>query len=127
KAINIYAYYPMSTGYESGGYGLINLDGTLTPRAKEAGKIAGTVTEHGTLFENSIPIHAQIALLYNPLSQMIGGYNNVGTGISGLHSQALIGYYRYFNQHNIPVTFIDKKELAESNLSQYKLIIAPYS
>src|SRR5699024_4510487 len=27
KAVNIYAYYPMSTGYESGGYGLINLDG----------------------------------------------------------------------------------------------------
>jgi beta-galactosidase len=27
RAINMYAYYPMSSGYESGGYGLINLDG----------------------------------------------------------------------------------------------------
>jgi beta-galactosidase len=127
KAINIYAYYPMSTGYESGGYGLINLDGTLTKRAKEAGDIAKVVRKHGKLFENSPPIKAQIALLYNPLSQMIGGYNNVGTGISGLHSQALIGYYRYFNKHNIPVTFIDKKALTKANISQYKLIIAPYS
>ncbi len=33
KAINVYAYYPMSSGYESGGYGLINLDGTVTDRA----------------------------------------------------------------------------------------------
>jgi beta-galactosidase len=127
KAINIYAYYPMSTGYESGGYGLINLDGTLTKRAKEAGDIAKVVKKHGKLFENSPPIKAQIALLYNPLSQMIGGYNNVGTGISGLHSQALIGYYRYFNKHNIPVMFIDKKALTKANISQYKLIIAPYS
>ncbi|HLV02361.1 MAG TPA: beta-galactosidase, partial [Acidobacteriota bacterium] len=28
KAINVYAYYPMNSGYEAGGYGLINLDGT---------------------------------------------------------------------------------------------------
>jgi beta-galactosidase len=127
KAINIYAYYPMSTGYESGGYGLINLDGSLTKRAKEAGHIAKTVTNHGKLFENSPPVKAQIALLYNPLSQMIGGYNNVGTRISGLHSQALIGYWRYFNQHNIPVNFIDRETLEKDDLSQYKLIIAPYS
>jgi beta-galactosidase len=30
KAIATYAYYPMSTGYESGGFGLIHLDGRLT-------------------------------------------------------------------------------------------------
>ena len=38
KAICTYAYYPMSTGYESGGFGLVRLDGTLTERARVAGR-----------------------------------------------------------------------------------------
>ena len=33
RKIAIYAWYPMSSGYESGGYGLIELDGTITDRA----------------------------------------------------------------------------------------------
>ncbi|MGB9611256.1 MAG: beta-galactosidase, partial [Bryobacteraceae bacterium] len=36
KGIHFYAFYPMSTGYESGGFGLIGLDGTITERAREA-------------------------------------------------------------------------------------------
>ncbi len=127
KAINIYAYYPMSTGYESGGYGLVNLDGTVTARAKEAGSIASTVTRNAKLFAGSTPVQAQVALLYNPLSQMIGGYNNVGTDLSMLPSKSLIGYYRYFVQHNIPVVFIDRAELGARELSKYKLVIAPDS
>lgn len=127
KAINIYAYYPMSTGYESGGYGLINLDGTLTWRAREAGLIASTVTKNAHLFADSVPVHAQVALLYNPLSQMIGGYNNVGNDVSMLPSKSLIGYYRYFIQHNIPVTFIDREELSAKDFANYKLVIVPDS
>lgn len=127
KAINVYAYYPMSTGYESGGYGLINLDGTLTRRAREAGLIASTVTKHAHLFADSVPVRAQVALLYNPLSQMIGGYNNVGTDVSMLPSKSLIGYYRYFIQQNIPVTFVDRAELTAKDLAAYKLVIVPDS
>ncbi len=40
KAINYYAWYPMSSGYESGGFGLNELDGSVTERAKLAGSIA---------------------------------------------------------------------------------------
>jgi beta-galactosidase len=40
KRNKYYAYYPMSSGYEAGGYGLINLDGTITERAVHAGEIA---------------------------------------------------------------------------------------
>ena len=37
RSISFYAYYPMSTGYEAGGYGLVNLDGSLTDRSRRAG------------------------------------------------------------------------------------------
>ena len=50
KGINYYAWYPMSSGYESGGFGLNRLDGTITERAKEAGAIAKVVDRNQKLF-----------------------------------------------------------------------------
>src|SRR5690625_5624783 len=46
KGVNLYAYYPMSTGYEAGGYGLIHLDGSLTERAISTGEIAKIVDQN---------------------------------------------------------------------------------
>ena len=38
KSISFYAYYPMSTGYEAGGYGLVGLDGSRTTRSRRGGR-----------------------------------------------------------------------------------------
>jgi len=123
KAINIYAYYPMSSGYESGGYGLINLDGSITERARCAGQIARIIDEHKKLFLESNPVKAEIAIVYNPLAQMVGGEQR--GGFDG-HQNSLIGFYRFFAEHNVPVDFIHRKDLESGNISQYKLIIVPY-
>jgi len=123
KAINIYAYYPMSSGYESGGYGLIDLDGTMTERAKHAGQIARIIHENQKLLLESKPIPAQIAIVYNPLAQMVGGEQR---GDFDGHQNSLIGYYRFFAEHNILVDFIHRKHLEAGDVSQYRLIIVPY-
>lgn len=129
KAINIYAYYPMSSGYESGGYGLINLNGTVTPRAITAGKIAKIISKNSALFVNSSPVKPEVAIVYNPLAQMVGGLNAIGQSVNSarLHTESLIGYYRFFSSHNIPAGFIDLSDLKENNVSGYKLIIIPCS
>jgi beta-galactosidase len=125
KGIFTYAYYPMSSGYESGGYGLVNLDGTVTERATELGKLAKFIDDNKVMFALSKPVKPQIALLYNPLSQMVGGTRRVGTQDG--HTNSLIGYYRYFAEQNIPVDFIHRKDLESADLSQYKLLILPYA
>ena len=125
KGIFTYAYYPMSSGYESGGYGLINLDGSLTERAVELGKLAKMIDSLKTLFNKAKPVKAEIALLYNPLSQMVGGTRRVGTQDG--HTNSLIGYYRFLTDQNIPVEFIHRKDMETGDLSQYKLIIVPYA
>jgi len=124
KAINIYAYYPMSSGYESGGYGLINLDGSVTERAAAAGKTAGIVTRNMKLFLDSKPIPAQVAIVYNPLAQMVGGEQRTVT--ADLHQQSLLGWYRFFTERNIPVDFIHRRDLEKGEVSGYRLIIVPY-
>ena len=125
KGINVYAYYPMSSGYESGGYGLIELDGTVTERAISTGRIAQVVDANRMLFARAQPVPARVAIVYNPLSQMVGGAQRRQDWPQAMQN-SLIGYYRVFADHNIPVDFIHRNELEAGDLAQYKLIVVPY-
>ncbi len=124
KGVNIYAYYPMSTGYEAGGYGLISLDGTITDRATKAGEMAAMVNRNQDLFLASTPVKAKIAIVYNPLTQMVGGMQR--RDYPGALPNSLIGYFQTFANHNIPVDFIHLKHIENQDLSQYRLVIIPY-
>lgn len=124
KGVNIYAYYPMSSGYEAGGYGLINLDGTLTERSINAGKIADVVNRNQELFLNGTPTKAEVGIVYNPLTQMVGGMQR--RDFPAAMSQSLIGYFQTFANHNVPVDFIHREHIENQDLSQYKLVILPY-
>jgi len=129
RAVNIYAYYPMSSGYEAGGYGLVELDGKITPRAEEAGRIARIITRNMDLFLKAQPQQAEIAIVYNSLSHMVGGqqtftgegqpvgYNNLSESLQGVH--------RAFYERGINVDFVHVRDL-EERASRYRLIIAPY-
>ncbi|HWC74462.1 MAG TPA: beta-galactosidase [Gemmatimonadales bacterium] len=125
RAINVYAYYPMSSGYESGGYGLINLDGTVTDRAASTGAIGRVVTANQALFLDARPVPAHIGIVYNPLAQLVGGAERRQDYPEALRN-SLIGYYRALTEANIPVDFIHRTELETGDLSRYALIIVPY-
>jgi beta-galactosidase len=130
RAVNIYAYYPMSTGYEAGGYGLVELDGKVTERAEAGGKIARVITAHQDLFLKALPAQAEIAILYNPLSHMVGGqqaFTGEGqtVGVNNL-SESLQGVHRAFFERNIPVDFLHVRDLGTPRAAGYKLVIAPY-
>ncbi len=130
RAINSYAWYPMSTGYESGGYGLIQLDGTVTERARTAGRIARLVDRHQQLFLKARPLHAQVALVYNPLAYMVGGRQRVVTvgpqsEVAGIERHSMLGAYRAWFPDNVPVDFVHVNEL-ETSARKYRLIYLQY-
>ncbi len=130
RAVNIYAYFPMSTGYEAGGYGLVELDGKVTERAEAAGRIARTVTDHMELFLDGRPPRAEIAILYNPLSHMVGGQQSFTgegqtVGVNNL-SESLQGVHRAFYERGIPVDFLHVRDLGTPRAAGYKLIVAAY-
>jgi len=130
RAVNIYAYYPMSTGYEAGGYGLVELDGKVTERAAAAGRIAGVITANRDLFLKARPSPAEIAILYNPLSHMVGGQQSFTgegqtVGVNNL-SESLQGVHRAFFERNIPVDFLHVNDLGTPRAAGCRLIIAPY-
>ena len=123
-AINFYAFYPMNAGYESGGYGMINLDGTLTERSRHAGEIAQRIQRNADLLLQAHPQRAEVAVVFSPLVPLLGGYDEEGSR-NAIH-RAVAGYHRMFFERNLPVEVLSSRELAPDNLRQYKLVIVPY-
>ncbi|HLH16806.1 MAG TPA: beta-galactosidase [Bryobacteraceae bacterium] len=124
RGINIYAWYPMNAGYESGGYGLINLDGTLTDRGRLAGETARQIEANSDLLLRAHPKPAEVAIVVNQLTNLIGGAGHLYN--RGAVARSLSGYYRMFAERNIPVDFVDAAELTAAQVSHYKLIVLPY-
>jgi beta-galactosidase len=132
KGICVYAWYPMSSGYESGGYGLIQLDGTITARSRTAGAIARVVDSNQRLFLDARPARAQAAVVYNPLVHFVGGrqreavYGGPQGEAGGIEQASLMGIYRALFSTNVPIDFIHVNELGPALAGKYKLIYLPY-
>jgi len=124
RAINYYAFYPMNAGYESGGYGLITLDGTLTERSRHAGEIAQRLGENSDLLLQSRPEPAEAAIVFSPLTPLIGGYDEESSR-TAIH-EAVAGYHQMFFERNLPVDVLSSRELAKDDIQRYKLLIVPY-
>lgn len=123
RSISYYAYYPMSSGYEANGYGLIELDGLVTPRARSAGAFADLVTRNANLFSALRPERARVAIVYNRLSHMAGG-NTVAPGQTARN--ALIGVYRALYNENIQADFLHPDDIVQGRASQYDAVYFPY-
>ncbi|HEX8985282.1 MAG TPA: beta-galactosidase [Bryobacteraceae bacterium] len=132
KGICYYAWYPMSSGYESGGFGLIQLDGTITARSRAAGAIARVVDRNQKLFLDARPARAQAAVIYNPLVHFVGGrqreaiYGGPQGEAGGIEQASLLGIYRALFPTNVPIDFVHINELAGGAAKKYKLIYLPY-
>ena len=123
RALSYYAWYPMSSGYESNGYGMIDLDGTITDRAKIAGEFAGVIARNAALFAPLRPHPSRVAILYNRLSYMVGG-NTVAPGTVVRNS--MLGIYRALFEQNIQADFIHPDEVVAGAASKYAVIYLSY-
>lgn len=126
REIAIYAWYPMSSGFESNGYGLISLDGTLTERAEVAGKVARSIERHGAELLSAKPAPAQMAVLYNRLSYMVGGSQPSLSKLGNAERDSLMGLHRAFSEQQIPVDFVHPEDLIQNKVDQYKILWLPF-
>lgn len=126
RQISVYAWYPMNSGYESNGYGLINLDGTLTDRARMAGRVAQTIAANAAEIRAAKPAPAQVAVLFNRLSYMVGGAQASLSKLGNAERDSLMGVHRAFFEEQIPVDFVHPQDVVQSRLSQYKIVFLPF-
>jgi beta-galactosidase len=123
RAISYYAWYPINSGYESNGYGMIDLDGRITDRARVAGEFAGVVARNGSLFAPLRPHRSRVAILYNRLSYLAGG-NTVAPGLVVRNS--MLGIYRALFEQNIQVDFIHPDAVIAGLAPDYAAIYLSY-
>lgn len=126
RELAIYAWYPMSSGFESNGYGLIDLDGTITDRARAAGKVAQILQRNASAILNAEPARASVAILYNRLSYMVGGSQPSMSKLGNAERDSLMGLYRAFMEQHIPVDFVDPRNVSQNKLGQYKILFMPF-
>ncbi|HZY62165.1 MAG TPA: beta-galactosidase [Edaphobacter sp.] len=122
----IFSWYPMSSGFESNGYGLINLDGTLTDRARAAGKAATIISRHASDLLNATPAPARVAILYNRLSYMVGGSQPSLSKLGRAPIDSALGLHQAFAEEQIPVDFVSPQDVAGGKLGQYKVLFVPF-
>ena len=127
REIAVYAWYPMNAGYESNGYGLINLDGTLTPRSHVAGETARAIAQHAASINNATPAPAEVAILYNRLSYMVGGTEPSLSTLGNAERDSLEGLHRAFLEKQIPVDFVSTQEVIDGRVKAYKVLFLPYA
>jgi beta-galactosidase len=125
KGLNFYAWYPMSTGYESGGFGLANLDGTPTDRALEVGAICKTVDKNMADFAEAKAPKAQAAILWSIDSNYMWVCMRQTWGY--IPSRSMLGSYRALFYENLPADFIHSDQIINGSLSDYKVLYMPFS
>lgn len=131
KGIHFYAFYPMSTGYESGGFGMIGLDGAITERAREAGRFAQAVARNEPLLLDARPRQARVAVIYNPLAHFAGGRQRQAAHggpqgeVAGIERDSLLGIYRALWPKNVDLDFVHAAWMRPGSLRQYQLVCLP--
>ncbi len=126
REVAVYAWYPMSSGYESGGYGLVNLDGSITDRAKTAGAVARVIERNAAGIDRAQPATAHVAILYDRLSYMVGGTEPSNATLANAERDSLVGVYRAFWKDQVPVDFLNAPTLTSEDMRPYKIVFLPY-
>ncbi|NLJ61561.1 MAG: cellulase family glycosylhydrolase [Firmicutes bacterium] len=125
KGLCFYAWHPMNRGYESAGFGMANLDGSPSERAKVAGAASKIVTANMDLFFEAEPVPAEAAILYNVNSNVM--WTNMRERSSYVPSRSLLGAYRALFEENIPADYLHIEEIEKGRLSDYKALYMPFS
>jgi beta-galactosidase len=123
KGIFYWNWRPETTGIEASGFGLVNYDGSLTDRVREAGHVSGTLQTHARLFADAAPVAAEIAVLHSPRTAIL----TAGEGDEGVCLMSEAGLYLSLWKRHIPVDFLVPEQLLKADLSRYKVLYLPFA
>jgi len=121
RAVGFFAWYPMRSGEDAHGYGLIDLDGRITPRARAAGRLAAIVSRNPALFAPLRPRPSRVAIVYNPLARLAGGRAATARVITS----SALGFHRAMFERSIQVDFVHADEIAAGAGRRYRAIFLP--
>ncbi len=108
---------PLLDGPLFGAFGPFGMDGSVTPRAEMAGRVARWANTHPELWK-SRPVHGDVGIVFVPESEL---FNYVQQGATTFYAQDVRGAYQAFFDSNIQPDFVHIDDLGG-----YKAIYLPY-
>ena len=108
---------PLLDGPLFGAFGAFGMDGSVTPRAEMAGKVAKWANAQPDVWQ-SHPVRGDVGLLFIPESEL---FNYVQQGGTEYYAQSIRGAYQAFFDQNIQADFV-----ALENIDEYKLVYLAY-
>jgi beta-galactosidase len=108
---------PLLDGPLFGAFGAFAMDGSVTPRAEMAGKVAKWANAHAEVWQ-SRPVKGDVGLVFIPESEI---FNYVQQGATEYYAQSIRGAYQAFFDQNIQADFV-----ALENIDEYKLVYVAY-
>jgi beta-galactosidase len=117
KGILYCRWRPLLDGPLFGAFGPFAMDGSITPRAEMAEKVARWTNAHPDVWKSN-PVKGDVGLVFIPESEL---FNYVQQGSTAFYSQSICGAYQAFFDSNIQPDFV-----ALDDIGEYKLIYLPY-
>jgi beta-galactosidase len=122
---------PLLDGPLFGAFGPMGMDGSVTPRAEMAGKLASWTNSHADIWK-SRPVKGDVGIVFVQESEdfnsvQSGSTGNGGTAggrggpAAGAYSQSAQGAYQAFFDSNIQADFVSIDDIGE-----YPIIYLPY-
>lgn len=108
---------PLLDGPLFGAFGGFGMDGSVTPRADMAGRVARWANSQQQLWR-SRPVKGEVAIVFVPESQI---FNYVQQGSTQHYAESARGAYRAFFDSNIQADFVHIDHIQE-----YPLVYLPY-
>src|SRR5574340_1551946 len=108
---------PLLDGPLFGAFGAFGMDGSVTPRAEMAGKVASWANGQAELWK-SRPVKGEVGIVFVPESQI---FNYVQQGSTDHYAEAARGAYQAFFDANIQADFVRIDDIDE-----YPLVYLPY-
>jgi beta-galactosidase len=108
---------PLLDGPLFGAFGAFGMDGSVTPRAEMAGRVAKWANAHPEIWK-ARPVMGDVGLVFIPESEL---FNYVQQGGTEFYAQSIRGAYQAFFDSNIQTDFV-----ALENIEDYKLVYLAY-
>jgi beta-galactosidase len=125
KGLCFYAWYPMSSGYESAGFGMANLDGSPSDRALAAGKLVQKISPDMQLFYRAKPVRAEVAVCLNNYSNIM--WQCMRQPWHYIPSRSYVGAYKAVHQKHLPADYIHPDEISQGKLEKYRVLYLPFA
>ncbi|NPV79976.1 MAG: hypothetical protein HPY52_06820 [Firmicutes bacterium] len=124
KALCYYAWYPMTSGVESGGFGLTEPNGVPTERAWAAGAVSKIVDANQNVFVNGRVPKSDVGILYSVPSNIL--WTCMGDFSRPVSSRSLLGANRAMFEKKITIDFLHVDQIVDGALADYRVLYMPF-